>query len=1445
MAPGRSSHDKAGTTAAFKGSLARTVVIWLVVLAIIPATLVAVAIFFRSRALLAEQTNIQLEAIVNKHSTLLVDLVTGMDAYMDDLVTDQAVHNFFANEPLAKPIDETVRSAGSEILTANLQAHANSTGSNIDQVMVSNPEGKIIFSTKPSWEGLDISKTKGINTLVGKNGSVAIYDVNPLYPSELVVFDARPYLGVNSQPIATFFVSTRANQLKNTLNSAGSLFSSAKAFYVTEDGTMVGVADFYNDNTIIQLPSTDAHVNQIASMTSGSGEGAGHYTSVEYGAVFGYAKYIPEFRSTLVLEINEQEIYQQVNALVPFTLLSFTAILILAILFTYFGTRRIVRPLVRLAGHARQLARGDWSTRAEVKSNDEIGLLADSFNHMVAQISDLYRSLELKVEERTSQLRTASEVGQIATSANNRDEIIQRAVHLIVERFGFTFASIFLVDESGSSAVLQEISSQDGQKLVSRGYRIPVTADTLIGWVVQNKQARVVEDTSQEKIAQSELLLPQTRSEIAIPIVSGNQILGIFEVQSEHINGFENETVSVLQTLANQIANGLQNLRLLEATQINLEETSLLYRASRQISDTKNSAELFQTLTSALTQTPYLSGIFSVQEDHLSIVSITDPRNPNSAAAPQGVTIPLSMIPLRLSQNNMVIIENVSQAPDFENILAFFSRRGCRTAAIFPVNESGKLSKIIILGSRSLNPMTATALQPFANLVEVIGTTLERFTVLDDLRRRVDELQTLKNTSEVISVETDLNDLFHVLHHQIDQIIGSDISFAVALYDSEKKLIHIPYLYENNSLMAVPPFPLGEGLTSILLQNRKPLMMVKNADAQATAMGAKLIGKAAMSWMGVPLIVGGDVVGAIILQDTVNEERFTNSDLNLIMTLAPQIGTAIRNTQLLTQMQEAIKAYDQERFLLNSLLDYIPDQVTFKDAGGHFIRVSHSFAAKYGYAEPLDLVGKTNLDILTPQQAEATQVEEQAILETGSRLSSRIEKQSYEGSDHWLLTSKIPMIEPSGTPAGILGIARDISELKNAEELAQKRARQLQIAAEIARETSSTLALSDTLEKAVNLIRDRFGYYHASIFMVDQLGQQAVLKEAAGEIGKIMKEKGHKLAVGSQSIVGQATLRKQIMVINDVRKEPNYYPNPLLPDTRAELTIPLSVGDSILGAIDVQSVNENAFTPDEIDVLKILADQLAIAVLNSSLYARTQENLGQHRLLHQITIASASAQSVEDALTITVEALRTSRGGDKVAIYMLNESGRLELRAAAGYEGIDISQMTYATGEGIIGDAAAERRPIRVIERANATQYRPTDPSFNSELAVPILYSDKLVGVLDLGSGEPGAYDETDQEIMGSLGNTLGAVIANAQLVLTIRRQVDRQRLLYEATSKIRRSVDMRTILETSTTEICRALGASKARMEITMGRQEDIENGRADGGDGHNDGKGKNGRSA
>jgi GAF domain-containing protein/FixJ family two-component response regulator len=183
----------------------------------------------------------------------------------------------------------------------------------------------------------------------------------------------------------------------------------------------------------------------------------------------------------------------------------------------------------------------------------------------------------------------------------------------------------------------------------------------------------------------------------------------------------------------------------------------------------------------------------------------------------------------------------------------------------------------------------------------------------------------------------------------------------------------------------------------------------------------------------------------------------------------------------------------------------------------------------------------------------------------------------------------------------------------NLLEEASRRARQLQTAAEIARDTSGTLALEALLNRAVNLVQERFDYYHASVFLIeeDEEGaQQAVIYESTGSAGEEMKQRRHHLAVGSRSVVGQVTLTGHPIVLNDVEEpssQATHRPNPLLPETKAELGLPLRSGERVIGALDVQASRTNAFPPEDIAVLQTLADQLSVAVENARSYTLVRQ----------------------------------------------------------------------------------------------------------------------------------------------------------------------------------------------------------------------------------------------
>jgi PAS domain S-box-containing protein len=169
-----------------------------------------------------------------------------------------------------------------------------------------------------------------------------------------------------------------------------------------------------------------------------------------------------------------------------------------------------------------------------------------------------------------------------------------------------------------------------------------------------------------------------------------------------------------------------------------------------------------------------------------------------------------------------------------------------------------------------------------------------------------------------------------------------------------------------------------------------------------------------------------------------------------------------------------------------------------------------------------------------------------------------------------------------------------------------RRSLELMVAAEVARDATRSVGLDELLNRAANLIRERFGFYHAGIFLVDEQGEYAVLRAATGNAGRQMLADGHKLKVGEVGMVGYVIQTGHPRIVLDVGADAVHFENPLLPETRSEMTLPLQVGERIIGALDVQSRREAAFDKGDVAVLRIMADQLAVAIEKARLFEQTQ-----------------------------------------------------------------------------------------------------------------------------------------------------------------------------------------------------------------------------------------------
>jgi GAF domain-containing protein/HAMP domain-containing protein len=234
-----------------------------------------------------------------------------------------------------------------------------------------------------------------------------------------------------------------------------------------------------------------------------------------------------------------------------------------AVLLALLLARGILIPITNLVEVARQMAEGDLGARAQVRRRDEIGKLGAAFNSMANEIVGTVGTLEQRIAERTRGLQATVEVSRAITSMLDPDELLQRVVGLARDRLDLYYVGLFLVDEERRYAVLRAGTGEAGRQMVEQGHRLEIGGQSMIG---------------QEAVRFSNPFLPETRSEMALPLRSRGQVIGAMTVQSTEEVAFDETDVAVLQAMADQVAVALDNARLFANAQAAVEEMEATHR---------------------------------------------------------------------------------------------------------------------------------------------------------------------------------------------------------------------------------------------------------------------------------------------------------------------------------------------------------------------------------------------------------------------------------------------------------------------------------------------------------------------------------------------------------------------------------------------------------------------------------------------------------------------------------------------------------------------------------------------------------------------------------------------------------------------------------------------------------------------------------------------------
>ena len=326
----------------------------------------------------------------------------------------------------------------------------------------------------------------------------------------------------------------------------------------------------------------------------------------------------------------------------------------------------------------------------------------------------------------------------------------------------------------------------------------------------------------------------------------------------------------------------------------------------------------------------------------------------------------------------------------------------------------------------------------------------------------------------------------------------------------------------------------------------------------------------------------------------------------------------------------------------------------------------------------------------------------------------------------------------------------------------QRRADQFEAIAQISRIISSIQDQEELLPRITRMISQHFGFYHVGVFLLDENNQYAVLRAANSAGGERMLARKHRLEVGQTGIVGYVTSTGNPRVALDTGADAVYFDNPDLPDTRSEMALPLSIGSQVIGAVDVQSTEPNAFTQEDVNILSTLADQVSTAIQNARLYEESREALAQ-------------AEAVSRQLT--GEAWTKVRSFAPIVGYH--------------FDGTKSEPLTQPT---------------------NGEQ----NESQKDAYSVPVQLRGESIGRLRIKSAAAGhKWTEDEIAIIRATAERVALAAENARLILTSQKNAAKEQVIGEISSKIGASINLDNILQTTLREMGRILPGAEISIQV------------------------------
>jgi len=905
-------------------------------------------------------------------------------------------------------------------------------------------------------------------------------------------------------------------------------------------------------------------------------------------------------------------------------------------------------------------------TRRRSWTEDERLLVQDVANQLAQALENarLYATVQQELRQRVKaqqeitrrnqDLATINQIGQQLSRLTGAEEIFALAYEMIGQVLDNNNLVIAAYD-ARQKTLSFPVAAQSGQKIQLPSRPL---GRSVADHIIRTQETLLISRGMTRALQARDIDLPEPLpvSLLGVPMRSGDRPLGAVILRDFEKEGVYTQVeAEILSTISSQIANALENANLFQDVRNALQ--TIENRERYQSGVAKAVATLAQFGSRSIVEVLELLGT----ADECEVAFFAQPEAGDLPvqweliadwyASLSSPTLRAAVIPIftrwvnELRENGWLSIQ-VADCPVDEQ--AYLTGEGFKSVLLLSVPGKKYTPGFLAFAEREKERAWLTEeINALRAGADGLANTFVREDLVQQIQDTLNETEGLYNISHRLALANTFDEMIEALilgfriptikraklvlfeRDAADAIVGMDVagSWPTVQPASGEVVAYIDPAYRKFFAIQTPLF-----LDSIQ-QAEVPL-----------SIQAELRSRAVQTLAVLPLWTSKRQLGVLVLEGD-EAYNFTNREVRSLPPLVDQMATSVENRQLFEQTEVALSETELLYKISSGIaqaanLDDLARMVATTVMPRHAERMSLMTVNSTAEGEPLDievsgfydgqgefqrlgvkvpignlpiirLMANEPLIISNTAEDSMDSVSRRTLLQfnivsgcliplrSSGRLIGLLTATSRRPADYSMEDIRIMTVTGNGVAVAL--------ERQRLLREAQRRALELQTAAEIARDTTSTLSLDTLLSSIVNLLLERFDFYFAAVFLLDETGNYAMIREATGDAGRELKDNDYHLAVGSRSVVGSVTSSGSPLVLNDVSKSPLFLTHPLLPDTRSEMALPLRGAGKVIGALDLQSNRVNSFSQDEIAVFQILADQLAIAIENARAYQLSQE----------------------------------------------------------------------------------------------------------------------------------------------------------------------------------------------------------------------------------------------